>query len=254
MRKSFVDAAAQQLLSARSSRASLARFAGGLEPNSPEESYAIQDAVAALAGAIGGWKVALYGPGQPTRFAPIFATTIADHPATIGAESLRMIGVEAEIVFRVAKDLPSGSIPRTRSAAMKAIASIHPAIEVVDSRFENFRAVSPLSVLADNQNSGALIVGSAMDGVRDLAAPGFAMFRDGALVGAPERNPVGDPVELFIQLAEHCAARGLMLEAGMAVTTGSCSGVALVPPGSSVEVRLGARVLVSCAFPITRDE
>jgi 2-keto-4-pentenoate hydratase len=215
MRKSFVDAAAQQLVAARSSGAALACFAGGFEPVSPEESYAIQGAVAALAGAIGGWKIAVHAPGQPIRFAPIFAATIAEHPATIGAENLRMIGVEAEIVFPVAMDLPSGSVPRTRSAAMKSIASIHPAIEVVDSRFENFRAVSPLSVLADNQNSGALIVGSAMHDVRDMQAPGFAMFCDEVMVGAPEENPVGDPIELFMQVAEHCAGRGLMLKAGM---------------------------------------
>jgi 2-keto-4-pentenoate hydratase len=250
MRMAFVAAAAKQLAAARSTGLALEGFAAGDEPNSAEESYAIQNAVAALVGAIGGWKLAVYAPGQPLRFAPIFSATIADHPACMSGKSLRMIGVEAEVALRVAMDLPAGRVPRTRTAALQCLASIHPAIEVVDTRFANFRAVSPLSVLADNQNSGALIVGSAIEGLEDLQTPGFSMFCDGVLVGGPERNPVGDPIELFIQLADHCAARGLMLRAGTVVTTGSCSGIAFVTPGASVEVRLDDRVLVSCAFTL----
>jgi 2-keto-4-pentenoate hydratase len=251
MRQANLDAAAEQLLEARSTGIALGSLRENDEPQSIAEAYAIQGAVAKRAGPIGGWKVASSVLPEPALFAPIFAAMIFADPARIGAEKFHMIGVEAEIAFRLGRDLPQSALPRTPAEAMQAVAAVHAAIEIVDTRFVDFRAVSPLAVLADNQLSGALVVGSPVEGLLDLRSPGFAMYGDGQLIGAPQRNPIGNPIELLMQLATHCAQRGCPLKEGMMITTGSCSGVAFLNPGASVEVRLGERSLASCAFPLS---
>lgn len=249
MQKASLEAAARQLVEARSTGAVFTRLRADHELQSIADAYAVQDAVAALVGPIGGWKIASSALPEPALFAPIFASMVFAHPASIPAEKFHMIGVEAEVAFRLGRDLPINALPRTRAAAMQAVASVRPAIEIVDSRFVDFRAVSPLAVLADNQLSGALVVGNAIDGLPNLRSPGFAMYGDGQLLGAPQHNPMGEPLDLLMQLAAHCAQRGCPLKEGMIITTGSCSGVAFIKPGASVEVRLQEQILVSCSFP-----
>ena len=55
-----------------------------------------------------------------------------------------IIGIEAEIAYSFARDLPPEDAPYSREAVLDAIASMHPAIEVVDTRFQTFGKVNPL--------------------------------------------------------------------------------------------------------------
>ena len=57
---------------------------------------------------------------------------------------------EAEFAFRMAVDLP----PRGRAYAvdqvLAAVATLHPAIEVPDSRYDDFTLVGAAQLIADN--------------------------------------------------------------------------------------------------------
>ena len=77
-------------------------------PQSDADAYQIQDAVTSELGeAIGGWKVGAASATAAAYCAPIYATMIRQSPASYNAAELRLIGIEAEIAFRLARDLPA---------------------------------------------------------------------------------------------------------------------------------------------------
>src|SRR4051812_39991655 len=96
--------AAEMLLEARARRRWLDALPDGAQPASETEAYAIQDMVARRLGPIVGWKVGsatLYS--EPFR-APIHEATLRIEDPRLPADLFHVIGVEAEIVYRFARD------------------------------------------------------------------------------------------------------------------------------------------------------
>src|SRR5271170_4963971 len=151
--------AAAALANARKGPAIASLPADGI-PWSEADSYQIQDAVIAKLGEkIGGWKVGISPLGGHVA-APIFASAVFPSPASLPARGFKIIGIECEIGFRFNKALPPRPQPYTRQEVLDA-ASLHPTIEIVDSRYQDFRALDRLITLADNINNGALVYGPA---------------------------------------------------------------------------------------------
>ena len=156
-------------------------------------------------------------------------------------DAFRLNGLEAELAFTLARDLPPRAAPYTEADVLAAIASVHAAIEVVDSRFVDMRAVDALSAAADFASHGALIVGPArtsdlrVDQMRQAVklAGGDKVLYEG--VGG---NAAGDVFRLLVWLANHAAARCGGLRAGQIVTTGSCSGLTFATPPARVTAML----------------
>src|SRR5471032_2823748 len=154
--------AATLLIEARKSGKGLAGLPADCRPDSADEAYAIQDAVAHRLGAIQGWKTGAPGPDAEPAYAPIF--TVISGPGRFPAVTQRLFGIEAEMAFRLARDLPKRDKPYTRDEIVAAIASMHPAVELVDTRFADFTKIDALSKVADNQSNGALIYAPAVAG------------------------------------------------------------------------------------------
>src|SRR5690348_2229036 len=161
-------AAAALFLEARRTGRPLAALPADARPSSEAQAYAIQDAVAAELGAVGGWKVGAAGPQAEPFCAPIQVADIADGPAVLPASRFRVIGVEAELAYRLSRPLP----PRGRlyglDEVVAAVGAVHPVIEIVDTRFAAFGSQNPLSHRADHQNNGVLIVGPAVADWRSI--------------------------------------------------------------------------------------
>jgi 2-keto-4-pentenoate hydratase len=229
--------AAEALLEARNTHRWLHSLPDGARPMTEVEAYAIQDAIARHLGPVVGWKVgSATQESEPFR-APIHATTLLREAHHLPASMLHFIGVEAEIVFRFARDLTPRPLPYTRAEVMAAVDAMHPAIEIVDSRFAVFGAADALSQRADQQNHGALIVGAAAKVRADVAPehqPSKLMID-----GIVRREGIGgnsavDPVRLLVWLANRGAHTFGGLRTGQLVTTGSCTGTIFVAPGTSV--------------------
>ncbi len=242
MRSAFIEEAARLLVESRLLGKLVSKLPFESEPTSAAEAYAIQKAVVAQVGPVGAWKVGPVPTESTIRFAPILASTIFDSPATLSSMRLTMIGIEAEVAFRLKYPLSANQAPFSRASALNAIGSAHAAIEIVDTRYERWQAMSPLSILADNLCSGALVIGeSRPEWIRpDLSNTDLHVFVNGALAATPRENPGGDPIDLLRQLADHCAEQNLPLEAGCIATTGSWTGLLFVPRDTRVEVRCGS--------------
>ena len=62
---------------------------------------------------------------------------LGDH-ATLALQGNRMLVAECEFVFKLADDLPPRKTPYQRAEVMAAVASLHPGLELPDSRFADF--------------------------------------------------------------------------------------------------------------------
>ncbi|HEX5455606.1 MAG TPA: 2-keto-4-pentenoate hydratase, partial [Stellaceae bacterium] len=166
-----IDTAARALAEARTGTP-IPGLPDAVRPRSEADSYEIQEAVLHLLGeTAGGWKVGL-SPEGGVFCAPIYSSRILSSPATVPAASLHVIGIECEIGFRLGREFASRAEPYTEKEVLAA-ATLHPTIEVVDSRYQDFRSLDRLQVLADNFSNGALVHGAAVadwQGI-DLAHP-----------------------------------------------------------------------------------
>jgi 2-keto-4-pentenoate hydratase len=207
-----------------------------------EEAYRVQDEVFAALwpGARPvAWKAG--GPSdkvEPTA-SPIAPENLLRSPASISGSGLQMIGVEAEVAFRLAKDLPPRSRPYSVRSVAAAIGEIVVAIEVCGSRLADWKDTSGVWKLADFQNNSALVVGS---GTKDWQKIDFLQqemeFRIGARVAkAKGAHPFGSPARLLPWLVAHAAKRGLGLHAGDVITTGAWSGLEVAKSGDEVTAK-----------------
>jgi 2-keto-4-pentenoate hydratase len=186
-------------------------------------------------GPVAGWKVgARSASDEPFRGA-LNPDTVSFGPTRLPADRFNVIGVEGELVYRMARPLPPRDRPYSRDEVVAAIAAVHAAIEIVDTRFATFGSVDPLSQVADQMNHGALIVGSGRDAWHDIDPLGQAvtLHLDGkpAYTGTGG-NSAGEPLRLIAWLANG-GAHGLGgLKAGDVITTGSCTGTIFVKAGT----------------------
>ena len=134
MLKEHCEEAARLLCAARGG-APVHQLPPSCRPQSDADAYEIQDAVVHQLGeTIGGWKVGAASAASAAFCAPIWMKMIRPSPASYGARELRLIGIEAEIAFRLGRDFPVRAAAYD-PAEVTAGAALHPAIEVVDSRY-----------------------------------------------------------------------------------------------------------------------
>lgn len=144
---------------------------------------------------------------------------------------------EPEVAFRLAKPL-EGNV--SRAEAMAAVDGVACAIEVIDSRYRDFR-FSLADVVADNASSAAFLTGD-WHPPRVLENLDFeiALYLDGQCreSGRPEAI-LGDPWQSLVEAARLAAAGGIRLEAGWTVLAGAATAAVALAPGMQVEVRAG---------------
>jgi 2-keto-4-pentenoate hydratase len=230
---------AERLLAARASGGAIAALPPELVPADDAAAYAVQDQIARMAGRIAGWKVGAASPEAEPSCAPLFADVVAPSPARFAAARFPLGGIEGELAFRFSRDLPPRDRPYSEEEVWQAVATLHPAIELVQSRFADFRAQDRRTLLADNLANGAFCYGPAADWrqVDFLKQPASLSIDGREVARAVGGNAAGHPGRLLAWLANHCAARGRGLAAGDIVTTGTHTGLVFATEGANVEVR-----------------
>jgi 2-keto-4-pentenoate hydratase len=152
----------------------------------------------------------------------------------------RLRGVEAEIAFLMGKDLPARSAAYSREEVVGAIASCHPAIELLESALLNPDAAERLTAIADLQSNGGFLPGAAVEGWQDFnfANESAQLNVDGFVRVANGKNAAGgDLLGLVLWLANEGHKRTGGLLAGQWITTGSWTGKTMTYSGSVVVAR-----------------
>ena len=244
-----IEEAAGALAAARTGQA-IAGLPEGARPQSEADSYAIQDAAMRRLGETpGGWKVG-FSPDGGVFCAPIYASRVHASPASLPARGFHLIGIECEIGFRLNRAFGERAQPYGKDEVL-AGAALHPTIEIVDSRYQDFRSLDRLQVLADNFSNGALVYGAAASGWQgmDLVHPPIAVTADGKPFADCTGLRAGDPVTLLVELVNFVATKRGGVAAGTFVTTGTHTGMVFTEPGVRIVADYGPLGRVEVSFP-----
>ena len=106
---------------------------------------------------------------------------------------------EVEFAFTMAADLPPDGAPYSRERVAAAVATLHPAIEVSDSRYTDWSAVGAPSIIADGGNDCAFVLGEGIAAWRgfDLPVLKYRAMVNG--VSAPWLYGAGDKWNSYTQ-------------------------------------------------------
>jgi 2-keto-4-pentenoate hydratase len=248
-RKAQMDQAAAICLDARRSGNLIENLPAQLQPQTLEEAYAMQDEMIKAYLPVGGYKIG----GPPTAdpfFAPLPKAWVSAGGSTL--KGIRFRAVEAELAFLIGKDLPPRSTPYSRAEVIDAIASCHPAIEVLEMAFPTPEGKEKFTLFGDMQQHGGLVYGAAFADWQklDLAQESVKLVIDGKLImEKTASNPAGtDLVRLVVFLANEGAARTGGLKKGDWITTGSWTGNTVAGANASVDVKFAHAGDVSLRF------
>lgn len=210
----------------------------GDPPASVGEAYRIQQRVLdrlAYGARPTAWKVSPAPPGGEMLASPVPAPP-RRAPAAIAVASRAVLGIEAEVAFRFAATPPLGATVADVRAAVDEMLVL---IELCETRLADWTQAHALWKLADFQSHGAFVVGSGTRELgRDFTTQGVEVEIGGrAGSSAVGTHPGGRPWEMLVWAVEHCAGRGLPLQAGDIVTTGSWNGLAPLQRGEEAVVR-----------------
>lgn len=256
---------AQAFVDARLTARALPAYPGAI-PATLAEAYAIQDAAIGLyPDVIVGWKVgripvplqARLGDerlGGPT-FRRFLRTPLKGETTVLPAINGGFSAVEAEFIYRLGQDAPTGKTDWTLDEALALVAALHIGVEFAGSPLNGINDLGSTVVASDFGNNAALVVGPEIAGWRDRRDASLACetFIDGRSVGAGTAASVpGGPGPALAFLLGHAAGRGFPLKAGMYVTTGAATGIHEISAGQSARVSFGEFGEILCVAEVAR--
>ena len=209
-------------------------------PADLEDGWQVQQEVTRLLGLpVGGWKAGLPGTGKWVA-APIYAPTLSRAAVCVAPWTdphQAEVNVEPELAFVLAHDLPARAQAYTEAEVNAAVASVHAALELCASRYLDPAALPFAELLADGLVNSGLWMGPALNPHDAAAAAAFELrwqLEGETAQTVQGRHPDGNPRAPLYWLANFLRERGLGLQAGQVVITGSYAGVLRLPLGRRV--------------------
>ncbi len=234
----------------------------GRAPATLSAAYAIQDAAIDLwPDDVAGWKIGLIQPahraahGGVERIAgPIFHCQIqyatADRPVDLPVFTGGFAAVEAEFVFRIARDAPPERLDWNDADTLGFVDEMFVGVESAGSPFPAINDFGPAVTASDFGNNAGLVVGPRVEGWRTASPTSLTVetFVDGASVGRGDASliPGGLPAALAFIFGS-AAARGRPLRAGQFISTGAVTGVHRISIGQNARADFGALGEIRCA-------
>jgi 2-oxo-3-hexenedioate decarboxylase/2-keto-4-pentenoate hydratase len=152
-------------------------------------------------------------------------------PARVVAGEYVHLGIESEAAVRIARPLPSGSDPVTRSDVAACVGEIAAAFELIEDRHADYDTLDWLWMAAENSWNAGLVLGPSAP-PRDLSALVGVLEIDGVEVDrGSTRDVLGHPYDAVAWLANHLRTRGLAIEPGHWISTGSIATIRFAEPG-----------------------
>jgi 2-oxo-3-hexenedioate decarboxylase len=143
--------------------------------------------------------------------------------------------VEPEIAFLLKRPL-FGLV--TPMQAMDAVEAIAPALEIIDSRYDNFK-FSLADVVADNASSSGFVTGPWVKPDFDFSNLGLVLNFNGKPVQIGSTAAImGHPLRSLVAAARFAAEAGEPLQTGWIVMAGGATAAEALSPNQHVEMEM----------------
>jgi len=140
--------------------------------------------------------------------------------------------VEPEIAFLIGKQIDRSI---TLAEATDFLDGVAGALEVIDSRYQNFK-FSLEDVIADNCSSAAYTIGEwqlPSTPINDLA---ISLIINDKVVQEGNANAIlGNPMESLIEIARILTEQGIIIERGMVILAGAATSAVHIHPMDKIE-------------------
>ena len=221
-------------------------------PGDRAAGYSAQKEIVTFSGQeVVGWKIAATSPAGQKHIGvdgplagPLLANRVLADGATVPLDRNIMMVAEAEFTFTFARALPRRVNPYTQEDVLDAVESLHPAIEVPDSRYNDFAKVGAPQLIADAACADWFVLGAPTTvdwRTGDLVAHAVAAYRNGEKVAAGSgANVLGDPRLALTWLVNELRTYADGIAAGQFVTTGTCLAPVPIQRGDTFRADFGA--------------
>jgi 2-oxo-3-hexenedioate decarboxylase/2-keto-4-pentenoate hydratase len=246
------DAAQRAARTLVTSRLSGDMFTGLLDDERPPtlaDGYLVQRVAREILplhgfGRQGGWKI-----GCTTEVMQKYLDVAAPLSGTMFRHSMwsnshqfkvaapRVLGVECELAVRVGTDFPSRNRPYSNDEVAASVVASMAAIEVVEDRYVDYRALDTATLVADDFFHLGCVLGTPNEtqDPRELGKAVASMTINGAEVGQGKGVDIlGEPMTALAWLANNCAELDTPMLAGDVVLLGSLVQTQWVAPGDVV--------------------
>lgn len=248
MEKGTMKEIAQFLIQAEVERKEVTRITSKYPDLSVETAYEIQEQLVQIkleeGHRIVGPKMGLTSQAKMKQMnvnEPIYGY-IFDYMVVNGAEiylkDLIHPKAEAEIAFVLGNDIQGPGV--TGAQVLASTAYVLPAVEIIDSRYENFKFTLP-DVVADNTSSSRVVFGNSimLPASLDLDLVGVTLSINGQIKDLGAGAAVlGHPANSIAMLANMLARKGLKLKAGQTILSGGITGAHMLNLGDAVSAKL----------------
>jgi 2-keto-4-pentenoate hydratase len=219
-------------------------------PRNRAEGYAIQAAMQGYYGTPFGWKIAATSEAGQKHInvsgplaGGIFAEGVIPDGGTAPMAGNEMRVGEPEFAFRMGRDLAPRATPYSVEEVLAAVDTLHPAIELPDSRFADFVSAGEAQLIADQACAHLFVLGAATGAdwrAVDLVEERPVVTLRGERFVGHGKNVLGDPRVALTWLANELRGLGITLKAGEVVTTGTCHPPLPIQSGDRLEADFGA--------------
>jgi 2-oxo-3-hexenedioate decarboxylase/2-keto-4-pentenoate hydratase len=223
-----------------------------LKPAREEDAYALQivanDLLSTRLGRVAGHKIGCTTPVMQSFLGiaspcagEVFSGTVIRGAGVVSRGSYRRLGVECEIAVEIGTDIEPQLEPYTRQSVAAHVSAVMAGIEIVDDRYDDYRALGANTLIADNFFNAGCVLGAPVTNWQELHLPSLAghMHINGREVGRGTGAAVmGHPFEALAWLANSRSARGQGLRRGEFVFLGSLVETKWLNAGDSVTITI----------------
>ena len=257
--KATIAMLAARLESAERNRAPLSKITDEYPQLDWDDAYAIQDSIRAAKVAAGvriaGLKCGLTSQAKMKQMnvtEPVFGF-LCDYGAyadggEVPFDNFIAPRIEAEVAFVTHTEL---SGPGCHIAQVLAATEfVMPAVEILDSRYRDFK-FDLISVVADNTSAAGFVTGGRARCVDELDLPtlGLVVEKNARIVElAAAAAVLGHPAAAVAMLANNLARRGLVIPAGSFIMTGGITAAIGIERGDAIAVRFQDLGSISLRF------
>ena len=145
---------------------------------------------------------------------------------------------EPEVAFMFTKEL---NATMTYDEVFSAIKWAAPAIEILDSRYKQFKYFSMEDVISDNSSSAYFIVGEPfkVHSKDDYFNKNLNFFVNGEIAHSGNSNAISDdPLNSILELARLMDARGKKVPASTVILAGAATAAVALEPGMIVSLEI----------------
>lgn len=233
----LVDTAARQ-------GETIAQLTTGAPDLGVDEAYSVQEASIALRLERGeklvGMKMGLTSRAKMEQVGvhePIYGR-LTDAMIVPEGGQLTMSGrchprVEPEVAFIMKHDIQG---PVTDAEAAEAVAGVCAALEIIDSRYQDFKFTLP-DVIADNTSASGFVLGSVVKPISEvnLCNLGIVMEVNGEAVQIGNSSAIYDhPLRSLVELLNMLSRRGQGLKQGQIVLAGGATAAVHLKEGDRI--------------------